>query len=449
MVLTDRQRSELHSGLYEYFKSRQGDEWEKVAAALAEADPDVLAKEIKTVGGTPLLEKKWTAIPRLQKKVLELERTAAQNAKIHAHRTAGGGDGSGGAGGGLRRMLPRLPCAHTLQGHSAVVEAVAVHPVFTVVVSGSEDGTIKIWDHESGDYVRTLKGHTNTVNSLSFSPTGAYLVSSSTDLSIKLWDFSTYACLRTLRGHDHTISAVSFLPVASLLEAAANNTAASGGTEPASTTTGVASEVAGCKFLLSASRDQTVKLWDVESGFCDATIQDHNDWVRCLAVTEKGDLWASSGNDQVICVYHAEGSNNEKIVELRGHEHVVESVAFLTCNPTAAATSKHDETVRDYLASGSRDRTVKLWSIASAACLATFTAHENWVRSVLIHPSGNYIISAGDDRTIRVFDIKAQRCLRTLEGCHSHFVSSLAMHHTLPILVSGSVDQMVKCWMLD
>ena len=146
MVLTDRQRAELHSGLYEYFKSRQGDEWEKVAAALAEADPDVLDKEIKTVGGTPLLEKKWTAIPRLQKKVLELERAAAQNAKIHAHRTSAGGgaDGSIGAGGAQRRMLPRLPCAHTLQGHSAVVEAVAVHPVFTVVVSGSEDGTIKV-----------------------------------------------------------------------------------------------------------------------------------------------------------------------------------------------------------------------------------------------------------------------------------------------------------------
>jgi WD40 repeat protein len=41
-------------------------------------------------------------------------------------------------------MLPRLPCQHTLQGHSLFVTSVAVHPVFTAVASGSEDGTIKV-----------------------------------------------------------------------------------------------------------------------------------------------------------------------------------------------------------------------------------------------------------------------------------------------------------------
>jgi WD40 repeat protein len=72
--------------------------------------------------------------------VLELERNVAQNAKIHAHRT-----GEAAANGGVtRRMLPRLPCSHTLSGHSASVTCVQVHPVFTVVVSGSEDGTIKV-----------------------------------------------------------------------------------------------------------------------------------------------------------------------------------------------------------------------------------------------------------------------------------------------------------------
>ena len=81
--------------------------------------------------------------------------------------------------------------------------------------------------------------------------------------------------------------------------------------------------------------------------------------------------------------------------------------------------------------------------------MAVFSAHENWVRALLVHPSGNYIISAGDDRTIRVFDIKANRCLRTLENAHGHFVSCLDMHHTLPIMVSGGIDQVLKTWVLD
>lgn len=480
MVLTDRQRTDLHAGIYEYLLSQPGEGFAKAAAALADADPDACknggssvttngtgaADEFRSsVGGAsvPLLEKKWTAVPRLQKKVLELERTAAQNAKMYAHRT---GDGSSGQT-GPRRMLPRPPAVHTLQGHSAVVSTVAVHPVFTVAVSGSEDGTIKVWDHESGEYVRTLKGHTNTVHSLSFTPTGSHLASSSSDLSIKLWDFSTYTCIRTLRGHDHTISAVRFipLPASALATASTANPAAitsTAGETTASSTTGIDSAASGSAYLLSASRDRTVKFWDVETGFCDHTLNDHTDWVRCVAVREEdGSLLATSGNDQVVNVYRSTG-DRARIAELRGHEHVVESVAFVTAAAPASSGAapsgkertpqsevKHAETVRDYVVSGGRDRTVRLWSISGVSCLAVFNQHENWVRSVLIHPSGNYVLSSGDDKSIRVFDIKSNRCLRTLDSAHPHFVTCLAMHHTLPILVSGGVDQTVKCWQLD
>lgn len=168
-------------------------------------------------------------------------------------------------------------------------------------------------------------------------------------------------------------------------------------------------------------------------------------------------LVATSGNDRTIYVYNAH-DKREKVCELRGHDHVVESLSFLCSsmlpqNKGASAKSAAGAggtSSWDYLASGSRDRTVRLWSIASGgSCLMTFRAHENWVRSVLVHPSGNYILSCGDDRTIRVFDIKANRCLRTMEDAHPHFVTSLAMHCTLPILVSGGVDHTVKCWQLD
>ena len=154
-------------------------------------------------------------------------------------------------------------------------------------------------------------------------------------------------------------------------------------------------------------------------------------------------------------LHYRESYDNTKseLCELRGHEHVIESLSFVVeqsfSKDRAGSTSKHKETVRDYLASGGRDRTVRLWSISTASCLAVFSAHENWVKAVVIHPSGNYIISGGDDRTIRVFDIKAQRCLRTLEKTHSHFVSSLDMHHTLPVMVSGGTDHVLKTWMLD
>jgi len=560
MALTDKQRSDLHAGIYDYFLSR-GVELAACAEALAAADPEVLLRHTTTatattnaangdeddnnkgksksslrgsLGGSasavPILEKKWTAVPRLQRRVLELERQLANNISNakHAHRNtstaaSGGGndgDGEGDAGslslsssGGIlreRRKLPRPPATHTLQGHSAVVTSVSIHPIYTLAASGSEDGTIKLWDYESGDYMRTLRGHTNSITSVEFSPkNGWYLVSSSSDLSIKLWDVQEYTCVRTLRGHDHTISCVKFVPPsvgAVYLEQGegGNNAttasssaaaAAAGGGAGGKSISGVDPSLAGSKFLVSASRDQTVKFWDVETGFCDATLSDHGDWVRCLAVrpacsvganTRKnvadssrmendevgegeGDnsssvtsslaLVASSGNDRTIYVYNAH-EKREKVCELRGHDHVVESLSFLCSSllpqtmPTTSSSKQLSSPAggaapRDYLASGSRDRTVRLWTIANGgSCLMTFRAHENWVRSVLVHPSGNHILSCGDDRSIRVFDIKSNRCLRTIDA-HSHFITSMAMHPTLPILISGGVDHTLKCWQLD
>ena len=270
---------------------------------------------------------------------------------------------------------------------------------------------------------------------------------------------SNYTCVRTLRGHDHTISCVRFLPPPLLTDASSSSSANNASTTTNSTLTptgenpssssGLEVSVTGASFVLSASRDATVKLWDLETGFCEHTYQEHNEWVRCLAA--RPGLWASSGNDHVIYVY--DYKEKKPATELRGHEHVVESIAFLTEDHRPNnGNKKHrpqNADAVDYLVSGARDRTVRLWRMASASCVAVFSAHENWVRSVLLHPSGQYVISSSDDKTIRVFDIKAQRCLRTLEAAHEHFITSLDMHPTLPILVSGSVDATIRCWTLD
>lgn len=542
MVLTDKQRSDLHAGIYEYLLSR-GPAFAATAEALAQADPEACSSNSTTdtsnnggnddepstsngtsprkstsTSATPVLEKKWTAVPRLQKRVLELERQISSNQRIHAHRAGFSAGGAASApldattaSGGIRerRMLPRPPAQHSLQSHSSGITALALHPIYTLAASGSEDGTIKLWDHESGDYLRTLRGHTNVVTSVDFCPKGGgYLVSCSTDLSIKVWDVKdNFVCVRTLRGHDHTISCVRFVPPplgAVFLEGGKIGERGGGGAEAAAGGGGsgaIDPAEAGAKFIVSASRDNTVKFWDLETGFCDHTIEDHSDWVRCIAVRAASEvvskgvgganagggaaggeasdpasegsgagrsltsnlaLVATSGNDRNIYVYDA-NDKRAKVAELRGHDHVVEALSFL-CSSALPQKAKHatpssklannanDATSNtwDYLASASRDRTVRLWTVANGgSCLSVFRAHENWVRGVVLHPSGNHILSCGDDRSIRVFDVKANRCLRTIEDAHAHFVTAIAMHPTLPIMVSGGVDHVVKCWQLD
>jgi len=438
MVVTDRQRLDLHEAIYSYLISRPGDGFVRAAAAFFDADPDACNNVKKSESSNrtvsiPLLEKKWTAVIRLQKRVLELERSVAQSIKVHPHV----GEGNNGV---RRRMIPRQPCKLTLEGHCNNVTCLALHPTYTVLVSGSDDATVKIWDSESGDFVRTLKGHTGSVNAVAFSPTGSHIASASSDLSIKLWELKTYKCIRTLRGHDHSISCVIFLPFPDIESSSSsgNDTIAAGSTQ-----------------LVSASRDRTVKIWELESGFCIHTFSDHSDWVRCLAITSNGEIMASSGSDSVIILYKMQ-RGRKKYAELRGHEHVVESVSFVLQRrkpqkESIAQTSeaKRLEQIGKYLASGGRDKTVRLWDISSSSCLSIFSFHENWVRCVLLHPSGSYIISCGDDRSIRVFDIKSNRCLRTIDDAHRHFVTSIAMHPTLPCFVSGSVDHTIKSWSFD
>lgn len=442
LALTDRQRQDLHASILDYLMQSP----DKFVESIQHFKREAGVGEIET--GKGLLEKKWTAVVRLQKRVQDLE---AQVTQLQQSRSLGDGGATDGVIGAAKdgsessRMLPRAPAKFQLEGHRSPVTVVACHPVFSLCASGSEDNTIRLWDHETGSYERTLKGHTGYVTGLAFDPRGTVLASSSLDMSAKLWDMTTFTCTKTLRGHEHTISAIKF-------------------------------SLSG-DHVFTCSRDATIKMWEVSTGYCTRTFNGHGDWVKTIAVSLDGNHIASGSSDQSIIVWQI--STAQPLQTLRGHEHVIESVAFgkkpheitNTSSSTAAGgTSSNEQQVChenaphvgviamlthvclctqedfSYLASASRDRTVKLWDALKGICLMTFTAHENWVRCVLFHPSGKYLISCSDDKSIRVLDIKEQRCLRTIPDAHEHFVTSMAMSNKYPVLVSGSVDKKLCVW---
>ncbi|MDJ0606009.1 WD40 repeat domain-containing protein, partial [Microcystis sp. M53602_WE12] len=88
----------------------------------------------------------------------------------------------------------------TLKGHDGSVNSVNFSPDGKTLVSGSDDGTIILWDVETGKEIRTLKGHDGSVNSVNFSPDGKTLVSGSDDNTIKLWNLGTDWGLSDLMG---------------------------------------------------------------------------------------------------------------------------------------------------------------------------------------------------------------------------------------------------------
>lgn len=78
-----------------------------------------------------------------------------------------------------------------------------------------------------------------------------------------------------------------------------------------------------------------------------------------------------------------------------------------------------------FLATGSRDKTIRIWDGTTGQCLRTLSGHDNWVRALAFHPNGQHLISASDDKTIRVWDLKSGRCAKTIDA-HGHFVTCLA-----------------------
>ncbi|XP_064612138.1 lissencephaly-1 homolog [Liolophura sinensis] len=404
MVLSQRQREELNKAIADYLSSSG------YINSLAEfqKEADMPGDIDKKYGG--LLEKKWTSVIRLQKKVMDLE---AKLTEVEREANSGTGNRDRRS---PKEWIPRPPEKYSLTGHRSPVTRVIFHPVYSVLVSASEDATIKVWDYEAGDYERTLKGHTDSVQDIAFDHTGKYLVSCSADMTIKLWDFGGYECIKTMHGHDHNVSSVTFVPSGD--------------------------------FIVSSSRDKTIKMWEVATGYCVKTFTGHREWVRMARVYHDGSLLASCSNDQTVRVWVV--ATKECKGELREHEHVVECIAWA---PEAAHQAINDGAGNDkkgarsgpFLISGSRDKTIKMWDVSVGLCLFTLVGHDNWVRGLLFHPGGKFVLSASDDKTLRVWDIANRRNHKTLEA-HAHFVTSLDMHKTKPFVISGSVEQSVKVW---
>lgn len=407
MVLSSKHKDELNLAVADYLRSSGYTEAYNSFVQEADVSSDQLGEK-KFIG---LLEKKWTSVIRLQKKVMDLESKVTETVKEY----------EGGPTSKTRSndtWIPRPPERYSLSGHRMPITRVIFHPVYNVMVSASEDASIKVWDYESGDFERTLKGHTDSVNDIAFDASGKTLASCSSDLTIRLWDFTGYECLKTLHGHDHTVSSVSFLPTGD--------------------------------FIVSASRDKSIKMWEVATGYCTKTLLGHREWVRIAAVSPDGTLIASGSNDHSIRVWVL--ATKECKVELREHDHVVECLSWAPENCTVhineAVTAENPKAAKSngpFLVSGSRDKTIKVYDVSVGSCLISLIGHDNWVRQVIFHPSGKFIVSVADDKTLRVWDYKNRRCTKSISA-HEHFVTCLDFHKSSPYVITGSVDQTAKVW---
>ncbi|PNH11155.1 Vegetative incompatibility protein HET-E-1 [Tetrabaena socialis] len=110
----------------------------------------------------------------------------------------------------------------------------------------------------------------------------------------------------------------------------------------------------------------------------------------------------------------------------------------------AAEDENEDEGLRQ-LASGSNDKTLRLWDTATGQCRATLEGHTDWVNSVAFSPDGRQLASGSDDKTLRLWDAATRQCTSTMGG-HTDVVTSVAFSPDGRQLASGSNDKTLRLW---
>lgn len=256
----------------------------------------------------------------------------------------------------------------SLSGHSQAVKSVTFSPDGKILATASDDKTIKLWQIETLEEIYTLLGHSHAVKSVAFSPDGQILASGSWDKTIKLWDVNTGTEICTMTGHQLQVNSVAFSPQGQLLASASydrtirlwqipalESSHKEFQNRPCYSLLGTLSDHAWAvltvafspdgKILATGSDDNTIKLWEVNTGQLICTLVGHSWSVVAVAFTADGETLLSASCDKTVKLWRV--STAEEIVTLSGH---VDSVS-------AVAVSK----VRQLIASGSRDKTIKLW----------------------------------------------------------------------------------------
>ncbi|KAJ5882066.1 uncharacterized protein N7529_000738 [Penicillium soppii] len=254
----------------------------------------------------------------------------------------------------------RLDVKRQLFARSERVKGIDFHPTEPWILTTLYSGHVYIWSYESQSIIKTFELTDVPVRAGRFIARKNWIVCGSDDFQLRVYNYNTSEKITSFEAHPDYIRSIAVHP-----------------TQP---------------FVLTASDDMTIKLWDWEKGW------------KCVQIFE-------------------------------GHSHYVMGMSI---NPKDTNT----------FASACLDRTVKIWNLGSPHANFTLEAHETkGVNHVDYYPQADkpYLLTTSDDKTVKIWDYTTKALIATLEG-HTSNVSFACYHPELPVIISGSEDGTIKIW---
>ncbi|VAI93080.1 unnamed protein product [Triticum turgidum subsp. durum] len=240
---------------------------------------------------------------------------------------------------------------------------------------------VRVYDVASMSCSYVLAGHTEIVVCLDtcVSASGKTLVvTGSKDNTVRLWDMEKRSCIGTGKGHLGAIGCVAFSKKSK-------------------------------NFFVSGSSDRTIKVWTWDDTLIDAGgevplkakagVAAHDKDINSLSVSPNDGLVCSGSEDRTASIWKL--PNLVSSVVLKGHKRGIWSVEF--------------SPVEQCVITSSGDKTVKIWHVADGSCLKTFEGHTSSVLRASFLSRGTQFVSCGSDGLVKLWTIKTNECIATYD----------------------------------
>ena len=340
----------------------------------------------------------------------------------------------------------------TITGHKEQINTVEFSLDSNIIATTSDDKTIRLWDARTGKDLMVLTGHTAPIHAVKFSPDGETIASGSADKTIRLWNMRTGKLIETFTEAQRPIQ---FSPDGNVLLGTSSSPRQ---LQMLNVTTGEliktlqwsnlvtsAAFSADGNIIAAGDSDGTIRLWNATIGQTINTFKAHTDLVFDVVFSPDGKTLATAGRDDTMRWWDIHTGKNIKTFSeyLGGRSYMRYSpdgktIAIERHNKVwlrDASTGKHLITFeghteyiagiafspkKNIIATGSADKTARLWNAHTGESIKTLTGHTDTVYTPMFSPDGNKLATRCNDSVLRLWDINTGKNIITDQRERQH-----------------------------